>query len=46
MTNNHGGARKGAGAKRKPEHLKKEPSKVMRVPLSLVSHVVGLIKNR
>jgi len=42
----HGGARKGSGAKKKPEHLKKEPTKVMRVPVSLMSHVQMLIKNR
>lgn len=42
--NKHGGARKGSGAKPKPEHLKKEKTKVMRVPVSLVAHVVGLIK--
>lgn len=44
--NTHGGARKGSGAKPKPEHLKKEKTKVMRVPISLMSHVQGLIKNR
>lgn len=39
-----GGKRAGSGAKKKPEHLKKEATKVMRVPMSLVAHVVGLIK--
>lgn len=34
----HGGKRKGSG------RPKKEPTKVMRVPMSLVAHVVGLIK--
>lgn len=36
----HGGKRKGAGRKKTGV----EPTKVMRVPMSLVSHVVGLIK--
>lgn len=40
----HGGARKGAGAKKKPNHLKKK-SKVMRIPLELVSQVEQLIIN-
>lgn len=44
--NKHGGKRKGSGAKPKPEHLKKEATKVMRVPISLMSHVQGLIKSR
>ncbi len=26
--------------------IKKEATKVMRIPVSLISHVVGLIKNR
>lgn len=42
--NKHGGYRKGSGAKKKPEHLKKEKTKVMRVPVSLIAHVQGLIK--
>lgn len=40
----HGGARKGAGAKKKPNHLKKK-SKVMRIPLELVSQVKALINH-
>lgn len=44
--NKHGGYRKGSGAKRKPDHMKKEATKVMRVPISLMSHVQMLIKNR
>lgn len=38
--NKRGGKRKGAG--RKPTGA--EATKVMRVPVSLVAHVVGLIK--
>jgi len=34
---NHGGARKGAGRK------KKEPTKVMRIPISKVSEVLKVI---
>lgn len=39
----HGGKRKGAGAKPKPEHLKKEKTKVMRIPVSKVAAVEELI---
>lgn len=44
VKNNHGGKRNGSGAKKKKDSEKKEPTKVMRVPVSLVSHVIGLIK--
>lgn len=44
MKKQHGGARKGAGAKKKPNHLKKK-SKVMRIPLELVSQVKALINH-
>lgn len=40
----HGGARKGAGAKKKKASEKKEPTKVMRVPVSKVNEVKTLIK--
>jgi hypothetical protein len=40
----HGGSRPGAGAKKKKKSEKKEPTKVIRVPVSLVSHVKALIK--
>jgi len=41
----HGGNRKGAGAKKKKECDKKEPTKVMRVPLSRVAAVLKIIKS-
>lgn len=44
--NKHGGKRKGSGAKPKPDHLKKEATKVMRIPKSLVDHVDLLIYQR
>jgi hypothetical protein len=40
----HGGFRKGSGAKKKPDHLKKEKTKVMRIPLSKIEDVKTLIK--
>ena len=40
MKNKHGGKRKGSGRPRK------EPTKVMRVPVSLVAHVQQLIKSK
>ncbi len=40
----HGGARKGSGAKKKPDSEKKEKTKVMRVPVSKVDEVKTLIK--
>lgn len=39
----HGGLRKGSGAKKKPEHLKKEKTKVMRIPISKVNEVLKTI---
>ncbi len=42
-TKTHGGSRKGSGAKKKPDHLKKEKTKVMRIPLSKVEDVKTLI---
>lgn len=42
--NTHGGKRKGAGAKKKKKSEKKEPTKVMRVPVSKVNEVKTLIK--
>lgn len=44
--NKHGGYRKGSGAKPKPEHLKKEKTKVMRVPVSKVNDVYDFIKGK
>ena len=41
-----GGKRKGSGRPKLKASDKKETTKVIRVPVSLVSHVVGLIKNR
>jgi len=41
----HGGWRKGAGAKKKKECDKKEPTKVMRVPLSRVAAVLKTLEN-
>lgn len=40
----HGGKRKGSGAKPKPEHLKKEKTKPVRIPLSKVDAVYDFIK--
>lgn len=42
--NKHGGKRKGSGAKPKPEHLKKEKTKVMRVPVSKFECVYNFVK--
>lgn len=39
----HGGARKGSGAKKKPDHLKKEKTKVIRIPVSKIEEVNKLI---
>lgn len=36
--------KKGTWGGKRERKVKKEPTKVMRVPMSLVSHVVGLIK--
>jgi hypothetical protein len=44
----HGGKRRGAGRKtgyKMPKSKLKEKTKVMRVPISLVSHVEQLIKD-
>jgi len=41
----HGGNRKGAGAKKKKDCDKKEPTKVMRVPLSRVAAVLKTLEN-
>jgi len=45
IKNKHGGSRKGAGAKKKPDHEKKEQTKVMRIPKSKVDQVKTLIKD-
>lgn len=44
--NKHGGRRKGSGAKPKPEHLKKEKTKVMRIPLSKFDCVYDFVKGK
>lgn len=41
----HGGRRIGAGAKKKKKSEKKEPTKVMRIPLSKVAAVLKAIGN-
>lgn len=43
--NKRGGKRPGSGAKKKLDSEKKEPTKVMRVPKSLVPAVKKLIAN-
>lgn len=43
QVNKHGGYRPGAGAKKKTEEEKKEPTKVMRVPISKVDQVKQVI---
>lgn len=42
---NHGGKRKGSGRPKLNKSDKKEPSKVMRIPLSFVDRVKELIKS-
>ena len=44
MKKTHGGKRIGAGAKKKKKSEKKEPTKVMRIPVSRVSEVRKLIR--
>lgn len=39
----HGGSRPGAGAKKKKKSEKKEPTKVIRVPISKVAAVLATI---
>lgn len=39
----HGGKRPGAGAKKKKKSEKKEPTKIMRIPLSKVAAVLATI---
>lgn len=41
--NTHGGPRPGSGPKKKPEHMKKEKTKVMRIRLSKVADVKKLL---
>lgn len=43
--NNHGGKRTGSGRPKLKKSQKKEPTKVVRVPLSKLSAVIKLIKN-
>lgn len=45
LKNKHGGARKGSGAKKKPDHLKKEATKVMRIRISKVEEVEKINKS-
>ena len=40
---NHGGLRAGSGRPKLPASQKKEPTKVMRIPLSKVDEVIKLI---
>ncbi len=42
--NKHGGKRPCAGAKKKPAHLKKEPTKVMRIRVSKIEQVKKINK--
>ena len=44
MKNNHGGKRPGSGRPKLKKKDKKEPTKVMRVPVSKVKEVLKLIK--
>ena len=43
--NNHGGKRTGSGRPKLKKSQKKEPTKVVRVPLSKLSAVMKIIKN-
>lgn len=40
----HGGKRANAGRKKLPDHLKKEPTKPVRIPLSKLDLVKSIIK--
>jgi hypothetical protein len=46
MKKQHGGSRKGAGAKKKKQSEKKEPTKVIRVPVSKIDEVQKVIKSK
>ena len=39
----HGGKRKGSGRPKLPDNQKKEPTKVMRIPVSKVEAVLSVI---
>lgn len=44
MKKNHGGKRKGSGRPKLSESEKKEPTKVIRVPVSKIEEVKTIIK--